>query len=480
MTDEPSDEDNLRAYYHSPDGIGLFLRDVLQVKPAPYQDEVLRKLVIRKRVCVRSPHGAGKTALAAWAALWCITTAPGNTKVPTTATSWQQLTKYLWPEIRRWAMKADWSRLGIKIRNNKELLHQSINYDDRQAFGLASNDHVNIEGAHASTLMFIFDEAKAIPTPTFDAIEGAFSSAGDDTGDTAYALAISTPGDPVGRFYDIQSRKAGYEDWWVRAITMEEAVAHGRMSKEWVEQRKRQWGEKSAVYINRVLGNFASSTEDSVIPLSWIEAAHERWYKWVEDGKPGAFFGLGVDVGRGGDASCFAPRYGNAIDEITANTDKDTMIVTGEAVRLLRKHGGKTAHVDVVGIGSGVVDRLREQNYNVYAFNAGAGAKNAWGKPLTDLSGENTFADMRSYAWWNMREMLDPANDFEVALPPIELLTGDLASAKWRPTSGGRIKVEEKAQIRKRLSRSTDYADAVIQIFCPAIVGAPEWEMEYG
>jgi hypothetical protein len=52
-------------------------------------------------------------------------------------------------------------------------------------------------------------------------------------------------------------------------------LAAGRQSVEGVEQRKKQWGERSAVYQNRVEGHCAASEEDSVIPLSWVEAAND-------------------------------------------------------------------------------------------------------------------------------------------------------------------------------------------------------------
>ena len=66
---------------------------------------------------------------------------------------------------------------------------------------------------------------------TFDAAEGAFSSVGADLDGVGYALAISTPGEPNGRFYDIHARKPGYEDWWVRHVTLAEAIAAGRDPK---------------------------------------------------------------------------------------------------------------------------------------------------------------------------------------------------------------------------------------------------------
>lgn len=80
-------------------------------------------------------------------------------------------------------------------------------------------------------------------------------------------------------------------------------------------------------------------------------------------------------------------------------------------------------------------------------------------------SGEPGFANCRSAAWWTLRELLDPANGWEIALPADDLLTGDLTAVKWRVTSAGRIQVESKEEIRKRLGRSTDHGDAVIQAF---------------
>ncbi len=116
-------------------------------------------------------------------------------------------------------------------------------------------------------------------------------------------LAISTPGEPQGRFYEIHARRPGCEDWWVRHVTLLECLRAGRIGPEWAAQRKVQWGEQSAVYRNRVLGEFASSEEDGIIPLTWIEAANERWQALQESGQWGPFLRCGVDVARGGRGS---------------------------------------------------------------------------------------------------------------------------------------------------------------------------------
>jgi hypothetical protein len=117
--------------------------------------------------------------------------------------------------------------------------------------------------------------------------------------------------------------------------------------------------------------------------------------------------------------------------------------------------------VDVVGIGAGVVDRLREQRMNVQAFNAGN--RTDW----RDVSRELQFANLRSASWWNLRELLDPAQGHSIALPPDDLLTGDLTAPRWRQSSGGKILLESKEDLRKanRLGRSTDDGDAVVMAF---------------
>jgi hypothetical protein len=120
------------------------------------------------------------------------------------------------------------------------------------------------------------------------------------------------------------------------------------------------------------------------------------------------------------------------------------------------------AMIDVIGIGAGPYDRLREQERKVYAFNAAEATE------MRDRSKELQFADKRSAAWWNMRELLDPAYDSEVALPPCDILTGDLtAPRRGKMTSAGKLRVESKDDIRKRLGRSTDDGDAVVTAFFP-------------
>ena len=267
--------------------------------PTRYQTELLATLVARGRLAVCAPHGVGKTTVGAWALLWFALTRDGQDwKVITTASVWRQLKEFLWPEVHKWASRLRWDWIGRAPFTATELQTRGLRLGTGSAFAVASDTPAHIEGAHADRILYIFDEAKAIADATFDAAEGAFSSAGDPRRE-ALAFAISTPGAPHGRFYDIQRRRAGLEPWAIRHVRVEEAVRAGQLTAQFVDEHRALWGETSAVFRNRILGEFAADEEQGVIPLAWIEAAQERWRQWAT-ATPAAARGrvtrIGIDV----------------------------------------------------------------------------------------------------------------------------------------------------------------------------------------
>lgn len=474
----------------------------------------MSSLVVLGRIAIRAPHGVGKSATAALLVLWFALTRDDDPdadwKIPTTASAWRQLKNFLWPEIHKWTRRLRWNKMPWRPKpfdTRTELMSLSLKLSSGEAFAAASDTPWAIEGAHARHLLYVFDEAKAIPASLFDAAEGAFaapsldrlppseksspllqnasptskllppsekssplnsdaSSLGDDgwrPEPETLAFCISTPGEPSGRFYDIHAHKKGYEDWHPRHIKLEEAIAAGRISREWAEQRKLQWGEVSSVYQNRVLGEFASEGENSTIPLGWVELANERWLEREDEARrPGPLTAIGLDVARGGTAqTVYALLAGDLVKELRKHSGEDTMQTTGRLIGLHEAYGGALV-VDVNGIGASVVDRGRELRAPIIAFVA-AGKPEHAGVEIRDRSGELGFVNIRAAAWWNLREMLDPAFGATLALPPDDELIGELVAPRWKIASGGKILIESKEEIYERLNRSTDSADAVVQ-----------------
>lgn len=424
---------------------------------AGYQREILDALPVQRKVAVRGPHGLGKSWMGSVLVNWFATTRDlrgADWKIITTASAWRHLEVYLWPEIHKWAGRIDFETLGRSPYNPRtELLDLRLKLNYGAATAVASNQPERIEGAHADELLYLLDEAKIVPPATWDSIEGAFSGAGSDTDANAYAFAMSTPGVPAGRFYDIHRRAPGLEDWWVRHVTLEEAIAAGRVSGEWAKQRKLQWGADSAIYHNRVLGEFHASDEDAVIPLAWLEAAIERWHVWDRAGRPspGGPLWTGVDVGRGGDETVLAARDGWAIT-LEGHRRRDTMATVG----MLQAREGR-AIIDVIGLGAGVYDRMRELHHRPEAYTGSGKAHRR------DRSGKYGFTNIRSAAYWHLRELLDPAYEPMLALPPDDLMISDLTTPTWQVTTGvpPKIQVEVKDKVVERLGRSSDRGDAV-------------------
>lgn len=437
----------LPAVYRRDEGVLAFVHDYIQFPAgseglAFYQDEILGDFINNRRTAVRGPHGLGKTTLASLVVLWAMSVFE-EVKVPTTASAWRQLTKFLWPEVHKWARRINWAKLGRAPFTTDELQTLALKLGDtREAFAVASNNPALIEGAHADHLVYIFDEAKAIPDSTWDAAEGAFS-----TGD-CYALAISTPGLRAGKFFKIHSRGPGTEKWKTRHVKVDEAIRAGRISAEWVEDRRRDWGETSPVFQTRVLGEFPKQESNSLFSLEWIEDARQRELELVGAER------AALDVARfGDDDSALCKGQGMCLFDIETWNGYDLMTTTGRV-----KKTGLPVRVDVVGMGGGVVDRLREQDYPVIAVNVGS----------RKVKDPERFLTLRDEGYFELRDRFRDGLIDLTRLPEdvYDRLTGELMAHTYKPQSDGRDKVAPKDDVKKLLGgRSPDVADSVMMFY---------------
>jgi len=134
-----------------------------------------------------------------------------------------------------------------------------------------------------------------------------------------------------------------------------------------------------------------------------------------------------------------------------ADTQETATLLAGE----LNSEFGDLAVVDTNGVGAGVFDRLKKIGHLAMGVNVGNRTS------LTDTSGQQEFYNVRAAVWWKMREALDPARSPTIMLPPDDDLAADLSTPHWHTVPGGKVVIESKDEIRKRLNRSPDRADAV-------------------
>ena len=191
-----------------------------------------------------------------------------------------------------------------------------------------------------------------------------------------------------------------------------------------------------------------------IVPTEWIRQAQARWQP---DGRQGFLTNVGVDPARAGqDKTVLAPRYGTWVGNLTKMDGRLTP--TGYSVVQLMlpilARGGYGV-IDVIGIGSAVLDAAKENKLDVDGVNVSSPTL------LTDKSGKIRMVNLRAYLYWKLREALDPEGVTLLALPPDPELLGELRATKWESTTRG-IKIIDKDEIRDRLGRSPNCADAVM------------------
>ena len=215
-----------------------------------------------------------------------------------------------------------------------------------------------------------------------------------------------------------------------------------------------------------LFGDFKAGLEDhayQVIPTAWIRASMERWKTGPRP--PIRQTHVGVDVARGGkDRTAIAPRYAWWFEKLHAFDGAVTRTGPEVAAKVLPflSEGGFAA-IDADGVGASPYDSLRQAEARVVPVRFSMGAPQG----ATDRSGLLQFVNLRAFAYWTLRDALDPdpeRNPEPIALPDDPELFGDLTAPHFE-VRNGRILIEDKERIRQRLGRSPDKGDAVAVTF---------------
>lgn len=130
------------------------------------------------------------------------------------------------------------------------------------------------------------------------------------------------------------------------------------------------------------------------------------------------------------------------------------MVVVGHIIRAQKETKAERAHIDEIGIGAGVVDRLTEQGYR-WAIGVNNGGK---------ADDEESFKNIRAESYWGVRKALELG---ELKIDS-EDFAQDITSIRWEPTSTGKTQIEAKEHVKSRLGRSPDDADAVALTYAKA------------
>lgn len=394
-----------------------------------------------RRIAVRSGHGVGKTTVVAWLIVHHIICKFPQKTVCTAPTS-GQLFDALAAEVKTWIRKLP-PLLQDRLEIKTESIHLRAAPDESFISFKTSRPETPeaLAGVHSANVLLVADEASGIPEVVFVAAGGSMSG--------MHATTIM-PGNPVrsaGYFYDAFHKNK--DEWYRIHVSCE---GHPRISPDFVRSMREQYGEDSNEYRVRVLGEFPLADDDKVIPADLIDAARAR------DVQPKLVRPLwGLDVARfGDDRTALAKRRGNILAEpVTTWQGLDTMQTVGrikaEYEACAPEDRPEEILVDVIGIGAGVVDRLRELNLPARGINVSE-------SPAMTARFKNLRAELwyKAKDWFATREVVF-ADD---------ATADELKSVRYKiPDSSGRILVEGKGEMKKRMRKSPDRADAFVLTF---------------
>ena len=398
-------------------------------------DEALREAV---QIAVASGHGVGKTALVAWIILWFLSTR-AHPNVVVTANTGVQLQTKTWRELAKWHKLAingawfEWTATKFYLKDSPETWFATAtpwSVERSEAFA----------GTHEAHVLVIFDEASAVEDLIWEVVEGAMT-----TGECVW-IAFGNPTRNTGRFRECWRRFR--HRWITRRVDGRKAkMASSAQIEKWIED----YGEDSDFVRIRVRGVFPRAGSNQFIGEDIVYEARQR----KAEGHENMPTVIGVDVARfGEDQSVILVRQGLAILAITRFRELGTMELAARVSEACDEYEPAAVFVDGVGVGAGVVDRLRQLGVDVTEVNGGATAADG-----------QTYYNHRCEMWAGARAWLKDGG----CLPDDQELADDLTAPEYGFDGRNRLQLERKDDMKSRGLPSPDAGDALALTFATPV-----------
>ena len=456
--------------YHD-DPVG-FAWDVFGVRLWGRQAEIANAVAKNGQTAAKTGHKIGKSMLAAILSFWWICTR-ANAKVIITAPALHQVKNVIWGEL---------GRLHKKIRHQlggnfpKDPLTGFHLANENAIIGLTTDKPERIAGLSGQAVLIIIDEASGYEDALFEALETSAAGGDDDLEGAGEAkiLAIGNPTRTSGWFFEIF--RTANPDWSRHTVSSEESpnvlaandngaghpVYPGLATRQFINIWRRKCGanyETHPVYMVRIKGEYPARSSNAVIGLGDVEhATSEERRKATPIPAPPQEAVLGVDVARfGDDDSVIAARIGKHAFPLEVFSGLDGVQLAAEVMRIARDFIAKNrkvrVNVDGIGVGASCVDALKHSELaasgKMIVHDVQAGAK-----ALDPIN----YVNMRAQLWFDLGVWLAEGG----SLPPNDGdLTREILAPSYEVMKDGRIQVESKDEIKKKIGNSPDRADAL-------------------
>jgi hypothetical protein len=447
----------------------LWAKERLGVTVWSKQKEILESVRDHSETAVHSCHEIGKSFTAALTACWWLDTHdPGTAFVVTTAPTQPQVEAILWREINRMHQKGD-----LPGRTNLTEW-----YMGKELVGLGRKpseyNHSAFQGIHARYFLVIIDEACGVPKQIWDA---ASTLAANEHGKM---LAIGNPDDPISEFAENCKEGSGWNtigigyadtpNFTKEGESLPKEITEQLISPRWVESRRKKWGEESALFISKCEGKFPTGADPfSTIPMSMVSKCR---FLDLPEAEP---IEAGIDVGAGNDRTIIYERRGRRAGRVAEFVDNDPMRTVGLLCEKLREWDITRVKIDSIGIGWGIAGRIKElssrhNSSSQTTHSAEVVPVNFASRPSPGK--ERKYLNKRAEVWWEIGRENSRMQTWDLSTVDEDVIA-ELTTPRYELLdSYGKIKIEPKEEIRKRLDgASPDKADALLLAFIETTVG---------
>jgi hypothetical protein len=390
------------------------------------------------QIAIASGHTIGKTALVAWLIHWFMSTRP-HPQITVTSNTETQLNTKTWRELAKWhnlAINHDWfTWTATRFYHNS---HPETWF--AAAIPWNKNKPEAFQGSHEKYILFIFDEASATPDVIWESAEGSINTPG------AMWFVFGNPTRNTGRFRECFGKFK--HRWLTKQIDSRNSKRADKAKiQEWIDD----YGEDSDFVRIRVKGVFPRAGSNQFIDSETVALCH----KYKAEGFESFPKIMTVDVARfGDDQTVMRMRQGRKVFPAKKHRNLDTMQTAARVKEMYDIEKPDYLMVDGVGVGGGVVDRLRQLNVNVIDVNAGA----------TPLDG-NKYFNKRAEMWGLMRDFLKAGAE----LPEDAELDEELQAIEYGFTAKLQIQLEKKETMKLRGLASPDNADGLALSFAEGL-----------
>lgn len=444
----------------------LWAKDVVGAHLWSQQAAVAMSVARDKDIVVKAGHGVGKSFLSALLICWWIDTRYPDCFVASTAPSTAQIGAIVWREIDGIANRVE-KRYKQGLIDHKLPGYRTSQHEWKTdngtviGFGRKPPDGTgrtgdSLQGIHASAgVLAVGDEAVGLSEELIDALGNITSTK------NSRRLLICNPTNPasyVAKLFKEQPKNWAYHTISVlnspnftdEKYTTPPEVLEALTDESYLESKREEYGEGSAMWKSRVEGEFAWDMGNTLFKGSDLEKGYDTEINPDAETLPV----LGVDVSRSkaGDTNTIYENLGGRIRFVDEWNEPNAMNTARHVHETALARGAVEVRIDGAGLGGPIADAVRELSQGKYEVIEILG-----GNASPDL---NRWQNFRSWSFWSFQDGLSKGH-FDLDVSDTELADELMGLAKKdRPYGRDNLLLESKQDMAKRGRKSPNRADA--------------------